>query len=316
MKAHQANSQLVAIVEDYLHKRRALGFMLVEAERHCRNFLQWLWSSGNAQASFTAAEVAMWVRGADDLKSGYQYQRLSAVRGFARYCQGLGMDVQVPTGRALGAGKNRRRPHIYSQQELDALIVACRHVFIYPLVQTTMAHLIGLLAVTGIRPGEALRLRSDDLDVEAATLLIQANKHGPDRRIPLDPTTVEALVAYQADPDRQAANPQADGPIFVSVKGSAYRLVTVQTHFHRLRDAADFTWDGTVPCLSDLRHTFATRQMIQAYKTPGADPAATLGLLANWLGHSVPAHTYWYIEAVPDLLAMAAGRMDPTITME
>lgn len=308
MTTHQANIELVTALDDYLTKRRALGFELIMQEQHNRNFLQWLWSAGNTHASFTTAEVVAWVRGADDYKNSYQHQRLSAVRGFARYCQGLGMDVQVPNSRVLGVGKHRRMPYIYSQQEVDALIIACNDVLIHPLVQTTMAHLIGLLAVTGIRVGEALRLQSEDLDADAATLLIQANKQGSDRLIPLDPTTVEALTAYQADPHRQAVHPQANGPIFITIRGEAYRIVTIQNHFQRIRDAADFTWQGPAPWLSDLRHTFATRQMLRAYNTPGADPAATLSLLALWLGHSDPAHTYWYIEAVPELLSLAASK--------
>lgn len=316
MSAELVNVELVTALEGYLAKRRALGFKLLMEERHMRNFLQWLWASGNTGASFTAAQAAAWVRGEGDFTSGYQHQRLSAVRCFTRYCQALAMDVQVPTTRALNAGRDRRRPHIYSQAEVDALIGACYRVFSHPLVQTTMAHLIGLLAVTGIRPGEALRLRAGDLDVGAATLLIQANKHGPDRVIPLGPTTINALTSYQADPSRQAAGPQPDGPIFVTITGSAYQRQSVGAHFQRIRAAADFTWEGPAPRLSDLRHTFATRQMIRAYTTEAADPAATLSLLATWLGHSDPAHTYWYIEAVPELLALAAGRVDAITTTE
>lgn len=86
----------------------------------------------------------------------------------------------------------------------------------------------------------------------------------------------------------------------------------MEGHFQRIRDAAGITGEGTPPCLVDLRHTFATRQMIRAYTTQAGNPAATLGLLATWLGHSDPSHTYWYVQAVPELLGLAAHRIDTT----
>lgn len=178
-----------------------------------------------------------------------------------------------------------------------------------------MAHIIALLAVTGMRIGEVLRLSVRDVDPGEGSVLIRANKHGPDRLVPLHSSTIAALAEYENSPARLAAGPQPDGPLFVTVKGTGYKRVTIDAYFHRLRDAADFTWNGPAPTLHDLRHTFATRQMIRSYTGDGADPAATLSLLATWLGHSDPSHTYWYVEAVPELLALAAHRTT-TLTME
>lgn len=310
------NDGLRAALEDYLARRRALGAQLIEEERHARRFLGWLWTHGNTRAAFTTTEASIWARGTGNFKTSYQCQRLSSLRGIARYCYGIGLDVQVPAANALRAGRDRRRPHIYTQNEVDALIAACQHVFTSALVRTTMANLIALLAVSGMRIGEALRLRSQDLNARDATVLIRANKHGPDRLIPLHPTTVTALAAYEARPDRQAVNPQPDGPLFVTTRGTGYKRSSVEAHFQRLRAAAGLTAEEPSPCLHDLRHTFATRQMIRAYTTDRGDPAATLSLLATWLGHSDPSHTYWYIQAVPELLALAANRMNTTITRE
>lgn len=316
MNDHPVNAELVAGLEDYLVRRRALGFGLVEEERHARRFLEWLWTHGTTGAAFTTAQAVTWARGEGQFKHSYQCQRLAAVRGMARYCHAIGLDVGVPAANALRASRDRRRPHIYTQDELDALITACQHVFTHALVQTTMAHIIALLAVTGMRIGEVLRLSPHDINPGEATVLVRANKHGPDRLVPIHPTTVEALAAYERNPDRLAAGPQPDGPLFVTVRGRAYQRETVEAHFQRIRQAAGLTWQGPAPCLHDLRHAFTTRQMIRAYTTPGTDPAATLSLLATWLGHSDPSHTYWYIQAVPELLALAADRMNPTITME
>jgi integrase/recombinase XerD len=308
------NAALQAALEDYLARRRALGAQLIEEERHARRFLEWLWAHANTGAAFTATEVTIWARGTGTFKTSYQCQRLSSLRGIARYLYAIGMDVQVPAANALHTGRDRRRPHIYSQNEVEALIAACQHVFTQALVQTTMANIIPLLAVTGMRIGEVLRLTPQDINAREGTVLIRANKHGPDRLIPLHPTTVAALAGYEAHPDRQAVSPQPGGPLFVTTKGTGYKRSSVEAHFQRLRAAAGLTAEAPSPCLHDLRHTFATRQMIRAYTT-GGDPAATLSLLASWLGHSDPSHTYWYIQAVPELLALAANRKN-ILTME
>jgi integrase/recombinase XerD len=310
------NAVLVAALNDYLSRRHALGFQLIEEERHSRRFLNWLWACGNTRAAFTAAEATTWARGAGSFKSSYQGQRLNSLRGFSRYCQALGMDVQIPAASSLNAGKDRRRPHIYTQNEVDALVAVCQTVFTPVLVQATMATIIALLAVSGMRVGEVLRLRHQDIHAPEFTVLVRANKHGPDRLIPLHPTTVDALVSYESSPYRQAVSPQPDGPLFVNTRGTAYQRETVEGHFQRIRAAADFTWEGPAPCLHDLRHSFATRQMIHAYTTDDGNPAARLSLLATWLGHSDPSHTYWYIQAVPELLALAAHRINTNITME
>lgn len=316
MNTPSANVDLLTALEAYLAQRRALGFQLIEEERNARRFLEWLQASAQTRTTFTVAQATTWAHGDGSLKNSYQCQRLSAVRGLARYGQAIGLQVQVPAANALRATRDRRRPHIYTQHEVDALIDTCQHVFPHPLVQATMATIIAVVAVTGMRPGEALRLQTGDINANDATLLIRANKHGPDRLIPLHPTTVDALAAYTTNPHRQAVDPPREGPLFVTTRGTAYQRATVEAYFQRLRAAAGFPWEGTPPCLVDLRHTFATRQMIRAYTTDNGNPAATLGLLAIWLGHSDPSHTYWYVQAVPELLALAAHRVDTTITTE
>ncbi len=316
MTTRTADVGLRTALEAYLGQRRALGFRLVEEERHCRRFLEWLQTGNDVSTGFTNAQALGWARGDGSLKNSYQCQRLSAIRGLARYCHAIGQDVEVPPANALRAARDRRRPHIYSQDEVDALIGACRHVFTQPLVGATMAAVIAVLAVTGMRPGEALRLRLGDINADDATMLVRANKHGPDRLIPLHPTTLDALAAYANSPDRQAVAPSLEGTLFVTTRGKAYQRATVEGYFQRIRAAAGITWEGTPGCLVDLRHTFATRQMIRAYTNDAGNPAATLGLLATWLGHCDPSHTYWYVQAVPELLALAAHRVDTTNTTE
>ncbi|MFZ1284018.1 MAG: tyrosine-type recombinase/integrase, partial [Propionicimonas sp.] len=198
---------LSAALEAYLAQRRALGFQLVEEERLARRFLEWLQASAEGSTGFIVAQALSWAHGDGSLKNSYQCQRLSAIRGLARYCHAIGLDVQVPPANGLRTTKDRRRPHLYTQDEVDALIDACQHGFTHPLVRATMAAIIALLAVTGMRPGEALRLHHRDINADDDTMLIRANKHGPDRLIPVHPTTVDALAAYATSPPRQAVGP-------------------------------------------------------------------------------------------------------------
>lgn len=310
----QMNAEFACVLEDYFTQRRALGFHLIEEESHVRRFLGCLWDNGNSEPAFDQREVLAWVRGDGSFKASYEGQRLSAVRGFARFARGLGFDVEVPSPKMLPA-PSRRLPHIYTQAEVDALIGACQEVFVRPLVQTTMAMIIKLLAVTGMRIGEALRLAPNDLVHDDQTLVIRANKHGPDRVIPLHADTMQALAAYERCPQRLAASPHHDGSLLVTVRGGPYSRTTVESHFQKLREAAGVNGNGTnAPRLHDLRHTFATRQMIRSYTEPDGQPARMLSLLSVWLGHSDPSHTYWYVHAVPELLALAARRLPDSTT--
>ncbi|MGC2978050.1 tyrosine-type recombinase/integrase [Brevibacterium sp. FAM 25378] len=287
----------------------------MEAERHVRRFLEYLWQSGNHTGVFTTSEVLTWIHSGGPRQRSYQAQMLISMRGYTKYCLGCGTDVQVPGLRLLPGARSRRTPHIYTQQEIDALLSTCPIIF-DPLTAATMATIIGLLVATGLRIGEALRVETSDMNREDTTLLVRANKGGPQRIIPLHPTTIEALTAYETSSPRRRLDLQTGGPLFVSRRRRPHQVPTIESYFAKLRRAADFDWNGTTPCLHDLRHTFATRVMIHAYTSEDGVPANTMGLLANWLGHSQPAHTYWYVQAVPELLALAAQRRTNHTNME
>ena len=173
-----------------------------------------------------------------------------------------------------------------------------------------MRTIIGLLAATGLRIGEAIRLTIPDLDAAEDVLLVRGTKTPLDRLVPLDPSTTKTLLEYLDLPERLATNPSPSGPIFVNNRGGPFVIETIEQHFAALVDAAELAVPGQRrPRLHDLRHTFATGHMIAAY-THGVDPARTLTLLSTWLGHTGPEHTYWYLTAVPELLAAAAGRLE------
>ena len=297
-------------LDTYLAQRRALGFQLKTTEYLLRQFCGWLESRGTADA-FTIDDAVEWARDRPDAAPVWWSQRLAAVRPFAAWLNASGIDVPVIPTALLPTRTTRRTPFVYSQTDLDRLLTACPRVFPNARVAATMRIIIGLLAVTGLRIGEAIRLTIPDLDVTEHLLLVRGTKTPLDRFVPLDPSTTTALVDYLNLPARVATNPSPTGPIFVNNRGGGFVVETIEQHFAALVDTLELTPPGrSRPRLHDLRHTFATGHMIAAY-THRADPARTLTLLSTWLGHTGTEHTYWYLSAVPELLAAAAGRLEP-----
>ncbi|MDQ3528163.1 MAG: tyrosine-type recombinase/integrase [Actinomycetota bacterium] len=294
-------------LEEYLSMRRALGYDLNKLEYLAGQFCTWLAAAG--KKTFTTADAVTWARLPADADPRWWGMRLGAVRTFAKYLHAIGVDVQVPPAGILPAGPRRAAPFIYTQADVDALLGACPRVFTRPLMDATMRTVIGLLAATGMRIGEALRLSSDDVDTTTGVLTIRASKR-KDRLIPVHPSTLEALIAYRDLPSRTATGPRTDGPLLVSSRGTGYHRSTIEGYFGRLVTEAGLRPRGVAcPRLHDLRHTFATAHMAAAYRN-GGDPQRTLTLLATWLGHTSTAHTYWYLSATPELMAQAATRLD------
>jgi integrase len=179
-----------------------------------------------------------------------------------------------------------------------------------PLRRATFATLIGLLAVTGMRVGEAIALDRGDVDLTAGVLLVRWGKFGKSRELTLHSKTVDALRRYRRLRDRPA--PVTGTPAwFVSTSGTRLIYCNVHTAFHRLVHQAGLTpRSGSCrPRLHDLRHSFAVRAMLDAYAAD-EDGQTRLTLLSTWLGHVHPASTYWYLSASPELMAAAGQRLD------
>jgi integrase len=296
-------------LDGYLLMRRALGFQLNDVERQVGLFCSWLQARGQTQ-TFTIDEAVMWARLNPDAHPSWWATRLSLVRRFAAYLNANGVEVPVIPNGLLPARKPRAVPFIYSQDDLDALLVACDQVFSDERIASTVRTVIGLLAATGLRIGEALNLRVDDIDFDNGVLVIREAKSA-ERLVPIHPSTATALEQYLALPARVATHPDPHGPVFVTAKGTGYVYVTFQSRFKRVREAAGLVPRGKArPRLHDLRHTFATAHMTAAY-THGGDADRVLSLLATWLGHSDAAHTYWYLTATGELMARAASRLEP-----
>jgi integrase len=183
----------------------------------------------------------------------------------------------------------------------------------------TFATLFGLIAVTGLRVSEAIALDNSDVDLENGVLTVRRGKSGKARIVPISETTAERLIAYAAERDRLLG--RTPKPFFVSDTGNRpddcsarYNFATVCQRIG-LRAPQKFNKHGRGPRIHDLRHTFAARTMVEWYRS-GKDPEREMIKLSTYLGHTEPAHTYWYIEAVPELLTLASERAARAISQE
>lgn len=292
---------------DYLALRRALGFKLVRHEKLLAQFLSHLEDAGITVVTVEAAVGwSVLPAGGDGYWWGY---RLSVVRGFAKHLHALDPRHEVPPDGLLPQRPHRAVPYLYSDAEVAALMDAAQTLGT-PLRRATIGTLIGLLRVTGMRIGEAIALDRGDVDLAQGRLLIRHGKFGKTRQLWVHPTAVQALQCYQQRRDELIAEPRSEA-FLLSSTGTRLHYYNVQETFHRLAGRCGLKPRSPRcrPRIHDLRHTFAVSSMQQAYAA-GEDGQARLTLLATWLGHARPADTYWYLSASPELMALAATRLE------
>lgn len=235
--------------------------------------------------------------------------RLTVVRGFARYLHALDERHEVPPADLLPARWHRPTPYLYSEADLGRLLGAAR-ALPRPLRAATYATLIGLLAVSGMRVGEAIGLDRGDLDWSAGLLIVREAKFGKSRELVLHPSALAALRPY--DRGRRQLWPRPRTPaFFISVTGTRLIYSEVQRTFGVLVHQAGLApRSGRCrPRLHDLRHSFAVNTLLGWYRA-GLDVEARMHSLSTYLGHIDPANTYWYLSAAPELLALAGERLE------
>ena len=235
--------------------------------------------------------------------------RLSIARGFAAYLQSLDPATEVPPADLLPRRRRRANPYLYTQAEISALMSATETLR-FPLNRATYRTVIGLLATTGMRTGELIALDRDDLDRRDRTLLVRNAKFADTRLLPLHQSTTGALGAY-ADL-RDELWPEARTPaFFISTAGTRLAYANVYMTFQHLVRAAGLQprSEHCHPRLHDFRHRMVVASLVDWYRQ-GADVAALLPALSTYLGHSCPAFTFWYVSAAPELLALAAARLE------
>lgn len=302
-------SPLHRAVQDYLAVRRAMGFKLFRQAKLLAQFADYAEQRG---APRITVDLALdWAMQPARASLTWWHQRLSVVRGLAVYWQAFDPVTEVPPADLLPARVRRATPYLFSAGEVSAIIAAATGLR-FPIRVATYQTLIGLLAVTGMRPGEAIRLNRVDVDLGRAVIRVVNSKFGKSRELPLHATTVEALRAYGRLRDELHPDPSTSS-FFISSVGTRLLSSDVDRAFRVLvgRVALLPRSSSCKPRLSGLRHSFAVATLVAWYRD-GLDVQARLPLLSTYLGHSNPAATYWYLTASPELLGLAAARLEPS----
>lgn len=294
-------------VEDYLCLRRVLGHELAEAARLLPRFVAYLDEIG-AEVITVEAALAWAQQPPAGPGSVMPARRMAVVRGFARHMAGVDPRTQIPATGLVPCRQRWRPPFIYSDADVQALIAAVPRVVRSPLRIVTYQTLTGLLAATGMRVGEALRLERGHLDWAEGMLTVHASKFGKSREVPLAASTRQALAAYARTRDKHLPRPKT-GAFFVSTTGTPVRYQRFGEAFRGFVQASGVGAGSPVhPRIHDLRHSFAVHTLAGWYQA-NQDVSALLPRLATYLGHCDPASTYWYLSAAPELLALAAARL-------
>jgi integrase/recombinase XerD len=295
------------VAEDYLALRRAIGFKLENTGRLVLQFAEHLDRLG---ADKVTVDLAIgWARQPVQADPRWWARRLSAVRGFTAYLHPRMPGIEVPPPNLMPSRAYRATPYLYSAEQIQALMTAARDLH-SPMVAATYETLIGLMAVTGLRVGEAINLDRADVDLTVGVLIIGNAKFGKSRQVPLHPSTAAALREYARHRGLLLPSPTAAN-FFLSTAGTRLSVCRVESTFRDLVHRAGLQprCARCRPRLHDLRHSFAVNTVLDWYRQD-ADVQAKMPLLSTFLGHVDPSATYWYLSAAPELMALACARLE------
>lgn len=300
-------NSLQSALRQYVTMRRGLGYKFQHQERRLTDFVAFM---DERSASVVTSKLALeWATLPPDRHSSWAL-RLTDVRSFARHLRSAEPLTEVPAPGIFPALR-RAKPYLYTDLEIYGLLAAA---WALPpaggLRRWTYHCLFGLLAVTGLRINEALRVRREDVDLQQGILTIRETKFGKSRLVPLHPSTLGILLRYAARRDEHL-RPQCSAYFFVAERGGRLLLQYVHRVFWKLSRQIGLRspTDHTGPRLHDFRHRFAVETLLRWYRS-GQNVEAQLPTLSTYLGHSCVRDTYWYLSACPELMEHAARRLE------
>ena len=307
---------LQARIDHYLAERRRQGFHLRSRDTFLASFARFV-AAKRHRGPLTAELMVEWVRSGKDGHgdAGTWARSWGRLRHFICYLQQFEPDTEIPEASLFGPEPGRVAPHIYREDEIVDLLAAARMIgpsgSLRPL---TFETLFGLMASTGLRVSEAIHLRDADVDLKRGMLTIRQTKFAKSRELPIHPSTAKALARYRKQRERYL--PTTTGmPFLVGSRGCRLGLPLGERQAHRvftgLRDGLGWVNRGghEAPRLHDLRHTFAVRRLVLWY-ADATEVDQKMLAPSTYMGHAEIFYTYWYLTAVPELMAIAAGRFE------
>jgi len=304
-------STLREAVREYLAMRRALGFKLQEAGKGLLDFVTFM---GQQRASFITQQLALkWAQQPSTVLPSRWAQRLSYVRGFARYRSATDPRTQIPPEGLLPFRPKRARVHVYTDDEIRSLLRAALKLPSRSdgLRPWTYHGLFGLISVAGLRLGEARNLELQDIDLKANVLTVRSAKFGKSRLVPFHASTRDVLADYIARRERLLAGRPVSSYLFVSGRGNRLDAGEVHRTFYSVSRQIGLRGlsDSHGPRIHDMRHRFALKTLLSWYRAD-EDAERRLPILSAYLGHVHVADTFWYLSAWPELMREAMMRLE------
>ncbi len=306
----KTQSSIVVLAEEYLALRRRLGYLLKVEGAELLRFARYADRSGHS-GPITIELAVRWAKLPEQADPLYWARRLDIVRRFAKARVVADPETEIPPNGLLGPSYRRPQPYIYSRDEITALLdVASKLGPPGGLRPHTYVTLFGLLVCTGMRISEALALTQDDVDLPSKTITIRHAKFDKSRRLPIHPTSVDQLRDYANHRDGYHRLTSSNA-FFLTEHATSQKYHKTLMTFLGLRK--ELGWplsaSGNPPRLHDIRHTFAVRTLLRWYEE-GVDVDNRITALSAYLGHAKVSGTYWYLTAVPELLAVVARRFE------
>ncbi|MFT5701738.1 MAG: integrase [Desulforhopalus sp.] len=297
-------------VNSYLQARRSVGYILHIEGAQLLRFASFADQRGH-QGCITIDLAVAWANNSQKSQQIGRARRLEVVRSLAKYCVIFESETEVPPPHLLGPAHRRVTPHIYNEREIIRLLDTASNL--QPkqgLRPATMHYLLGLLASTGLRISEALRLKRNDVDLHQGVLEVRKTKFRKSRYVPLHQSACKELSKYASFRDQRLPVVQ-DVSFFLLDNGRSFEYRQAHYAFHCIK--VQLGWNassnGRNPRLYDLRHTFACRRLLAWYKD-GLDIDLMMPVLSTYLGHAKVSDTYWYLTGIPELMAIAAARFE------
>ena len=284
---------------EYLEQRRARGYKLRDEGALLTAFVDTLHAAGAER--ITVADAVAFARRGPEVSRATHAWRLGVIRAFASWLRAVDPAAaeDIPPGLIRG-GYQRVNPFLYSPAQVDQLMAAAR-ALPEPWLADAMYILIGLLYVTGLRSGEALRVDVEDLDSSRLVIAVRG-KLDRQRLVPVHPSTAAELRAY--------CDSRTSGPLLVGRTGQRVAATTAHAGFRRVVATCGLApqQGAGPPRLHAFRHTLAVDALVDAHRR-GLDVDARVAVVSTFLGHKDPLNTYWYLTASPQLMSAVSDRM-------
>ena len=296
-------------IQDYLALRRNLGFKLRDAGLCLAKFAMFL--EARCAAHITVALALEWAQQSPSAQPATCAQRLGYVRGFARYHVANDPQTEIPPAGLLPFRPSRAQPYLYSDEDIAGLLYCALDLPSAGGLRPWTYHcLLGLLSVTGLRIGEAIRLKAEDVDLQEGVLTVRGNKFGKSRLVTIHPSTGEVLEQYRARRETFLAG-RAASTFFITRRGNRLDIGDIHRTFYQLSRYLGLRGATAShgPRLHDFRHRFAVQTLLRWYRS-GEDVERRMPVLSTYLGHVHVADTYWYLSACPELMGLAVARLE------